>query len=1001
MIADTTQDTISRWLIRFMMTGWLLFGVLDYVLHNKFLSAALQGTIHIAPLFITFLFHLGFVWLHKQGSFNTKSITLHKISGWKIALYLHFFFCVLYVSFGTPLRAFEGADSSYLFSFLASLLSQEVILLLLLALVFGLGSICLDRIPLPITGAVKFISSLVAGFLAWSVLLFFLAYFHQLNIFGLLGIVAVVLGFGWRSLISFFKNIFIAAIPASTLSWFTIAVVYVLPVFVSLNLLAFYRPFPVGFDELLLYLNIPHQLQQGGALVAGNSAYYWSLIMSMGFFIEGNITIVSWLSAVPGIISIFIVFLIAKRFLNHDFALVSATLFYILPTVIWHSSCDAKVDLALTMIFLGAVLVLLVFLSNSKNKGTELSSYLLLSKIKSPAILNLAIWLGALCGWCLGIKYTAFIFIPALLAGLAYAASGLWMLSAAIMLLLSAPLLIFHVYSFTGIELGSSRETLVSGSLLAVLGIGLLAGAMVKHLKNTLTAFKFLTVAGLFALLIFSPWLVKNYQETSKATMTDMLNGKSTMEPLIDIIIRNHKASSLHIPLRKGPTHEFFASLSSDQESTAPKKRTPSASFEEKNRYMGYETGLARYISIFRDACTLSNVPVLPNDAGLFIYLFLPIVFFSLFPRSLLLNIIGGGVFIALVLVSLLAVYNGTIPNSTALGTIVHQHNTSASDFGIAIYNILLSPLRLLNGLWASLYSLTTRGSFMICISFCLAFSAVLIFIQKQTFSKATADMKALLIVIGVSLFGWWLWGSGIVWYGLPVLALLPILIFYSITSSTKAMPKDPYLTKLVWAGTGIVVVLMLVLRMSSYLPSYSADASINRSFIRYACGTIDETAALNDVNPVMNKVIRELNAHPDKKVLRVGTFMNYFIDRNDVRVYADNQLDLFNGIFEATYDVDAINVALKSAGVDYILFDLNTGSIDETPDKSLQKKVERFYLYLNNNKGIEFTTTDRLVEYPGSADVRIINGQRVPVKYSMAGTRLLEGGTLVLIHIL
>ena len=1001
MIADTTQETISRWFIRIMMTGWLLFAVLDYVLHNKFLSNALEGTIHIAPLFITFLFHLGFIWLHKQGSFHTKSITLQKVSGWKIVLYFHFFFCVMYVSFGTPLRAFEGADSSYLFTFLASLVFQEVILLLILALVFGLGSICLDRIPLPIAGAVKFVFALVAGFLAFSILLFVLAYCKQLTVYGLLGIAVVVIAFGWRYIMDFFKGIFITAMPSSTLSWFTIAVVYVLPVFVTLNLLAFYRPFPVGFDELLLYLNIPHQLQQSGTLVAGNSAYYWSLIMSMGFFIDGNITIVSWLSAVPGIISIFLVFLIAKRFLNNDFAVVSAILFYLLPTVIWHSSCDAKVDLALTMIFLGAVLVLFVFLSNSKNESNKHSSYLLISTIESPTILNLALWIGALCGWCLGIKYTAFIFIPALLAGFAFAISELWMLSAAITLLLSAPLLIFNVYSFTGIELGSGRETLVSGTLLAVLGTGLLVGAMAKQFKSTIHALKFLAVGGVFAVLVFSPWLVKNYQETGKTTITDMLNGKSAMEPLIDIIIRNHKASSLNIPLRTKPAHEWYTSLSSDEEGSAPKKRVPSASFEEKGRYMGYETGLARYISIFRDACTLHNVPVLPNDAGLFIYLFLPIVVFSLFPRTLFLNLIGGGLFLAMLLVSLFATYNGKIPSNTEFTTLFHLRNTSASSSGIAIYSLLLSPLRLFNSLWASLYSLATRGSFVVCLSFCLAFCTALIFIQRQSFIKATSDIKALYIIIGVSVFEWWLWGSGIVWYGLPVLALLPVLLLYSMVYNTKAQPKDPYLVRLVWVGTGIVVVLMLMLRMSSYLPSYAADAMINRSFIRYACGTIDETVALNDVNPVMTKVMRELNAHPEKKVLRVGTFMNYFIDRNDVRVYADNQLDLFNGIFEATYDVDAINIALKSAGVDYILFDLNTGSIDETPDKSLQKKVQRFYLYLTNNKGIEFTTTDRLVEYPGSTDVRIISGQRVPVKNSMAGTRLLESGTLVLIHIL
>ena len=984
-----------------MLTGWVFFAILDYILHNKYISGALRGSIAWGAIFITFLFHIGFVWLHKQGKYSLKSVTIERLSGWKIGLYLHFFFCVLYLSFGSRLNAFEGADSSYLLTYISTLVVQELLLLLLLAVAYAIGSLSIDRVPLPISGGMKFVFGLVVGFFVLSTVLFAVAYMKWYNSYAIGTIAVIAVALGWRYVIDFFRILFFTALPRSTMSWQGVAVVYMLPVFISLNLLAFFRPFPVGFDELLLYLNTPHQLEQSGGLVMGHNAYYWSLIMGVGYIIGGNMTLVSWLSAVPGILSVFIVYMIARRFLDISWSLVCATLFYVLPTVLWHSSCDAKVDLALTMVFLMGVLLLLVYLSPDKKTMVSYRPYILAPKFKTEALVNLSIWIGILIGWSMGIKYTAFIFIPALIGGVAYAGSGVWLFSAGIVLLVSAPLLLFNVYSFTGIAVGSGVETLIAGLLLLVVGIGLLVGSAVKARKATIGSIPYLMLIAVFGMLVFSPWVVRHYQETGKVTMSALLTGGAAMPPLVEEVKKHRQHSQIDISIRHEPAHTWYASLSTPAESATTKPSGTTGSYEEKNRYMGYEHGLARYISIFRDVCTQTNVPVLPNDAGLFIYLFLPIVFFCFYPNSLLLNVLGGLLWIGLVVESLLAAYGGSVPRGADLYTALQEHNSSVSSTGGWLYGLLLSPLSLLNPLLAGVYKLSTGGGFIAFLGFGMVLITALILLQKRAYSHATTEMKALMIILGIGTVDWWLWGSGIVWYGLPLIALMPIYIIYTMTGGIQQPTQDGYLSRLLWAGTGVVLMLMLLLRMSSYLPSYAPDAMINRSFIRYACGISDETAALTEVNPVMPKIIHELNTHADKKVLRVGTFLNYFIDRNEERVYEDNQLELFNGLFEATYDIDAINQSLKSAGVEYILFDLNTGSIDETPDKSLQQKVGRFYLYLSNNKHIEFTTTDRLVEYPGSSDIRTIKGQRTAVRYSLAGTRIIEPGTVVLIHIL
>jgi hypothetical protein len=154
-------------------------------------------------------------------------------------------------------------------------------------------------------------------------------------------------------------------------------------------------------------------------------------------------------------------------------------------------------------------------------------------------------------------------------------------------------------------------------------------------------------------------------------------------------------------------------------------------------------------------------------------------------------------------------------------------------------------------------------------------------------------------------------------------------------------------------------------------------------------------------VNPAIAAARDEINANPTKKVLRIGTSMNYFIDQNNTRVFEDNQLDNFTFIYNRYYGVkDVMNAAMKKVGIEYVLFDLNTGSIDKTPDKSLTKKIEKFYDYVSNNRGITLITSDRLMVDPYSKNYMMVQGAKTPVSYSIYGTQVLKPGSLVLFKI-
>ena len=48
------------------------------------------------------------------------------------------------------------------------------------------------------------------------------------------------------------------------------------------------RPIPVGFDASNLYMVTPKLISEYNGLTQGGQAYYWSLIMSLGFIIGKN-----------------------------------------------------------------------------------------------------------------------------------------------------------------------------------------------------------------------------------------------------------------------------------------------------------------------------------------------------------------------------------------------------------------------------------------------------------------------------------------------------------------------------------------------------------------------------------------------------------------------------------------------------------------------------------------------------------------------------------------
>jgi len=84
-------------------------------------------------------------------------------------------------------------------------------------------------------------------------------------------------------------------------------------------------------------------------------------------------------------------------------------------------------------------------------------------------------------------------------------------------------------------------------------------------------------------------------------------------------------------------------------------------------------------------------------------------------------------------------------------------------------------------------------------------------------------------------------------------------------------------------------------------------------------------------------------------KIYRVGTFIKYFIIRNDTLVLDDNQLNVFMSVFRDRDDQNTID-RFRNAGFKYMVIDANTAMIDQTPGQTLRAKYREFAEFIKRN---------------------------------------------------
>jgi len=190
-------------------------------------------------------------------------------------------------------------------------------------------------------------------------------------------------------------------------------------------------------------------------------------------------------------------------------------------------------------------------------------------------------------------------------------------------------------------------------------------------------------------------------------------------------------------------------------------------------------------------------------------------------------------------------------------------------------------------------------------------------------------------------LFQWMFLANGIPWYGVGMFLGLVVLLETFVI-------KAPDIPSRVLASLLITFSILIVLSLRFW--QFETQANLLEYPIGKASAEVMIERTIPYYNDIAQVVVERHEKIPDRPYLyRVGTFIPYFIPRNfEIIGVADHQLDFFNCLYQERDDELTLQ-RLKVLGMNSIIFDTNTATIEKDLEGSLHQKVNAFVQWVNN----------------------------------------------------
>ena len=413
-----------------------------------------------------------------------------------------------------------------------------------------------------------------------------------------------------------------------------------------------------------------------------------------------------------------------------------------------------------------------------------------------------------------------------------------------------------------------------------------------------------------------------------------------------------------------------LSSLSAQEKKKNDDWLANSAIREDFQSYMGYEDNLAAlYLTVPYDVTVGANQQSRLMDIGILVAAFLPLLFlWSNRVRRVWRIIAGLGLMLYLGLVSWYVVMikpSGVIVPMSPENLASVQKDVQVKD---GFFQAIAPQLFAAGQQWsAPLHDLLEKVSgptdFVTYPLLILLFAGLsLVFHYRLRHSDKS--LRSIIFVMAIYGYLWWLFAGGIIWYGL-------LFIPFAYLVVTKYMMSSPaplfgqfgrYLYTalgIIWGGLAMAVFVANI--------NYQSDSGknlIDFPVELHAMGQMTEDEVVNQYFPGSMEAIRKINEDEDATVIRAGSMLSFFVDRNNERVYSDDLLDLFDLVH--TYfdgDREKITKAFRDSGVRYFIVSLKLAASDRTPEKTLQKKFKNFFRFFYNHPDAQLIATDNFVK--------------------------------------
>lgn len=676
----------------------------------------------------------------------------------------------------------------------------------------------------------------------------------------------------------------------SPLSFFLVVMLFLL---LSSTLGHLIRPIPIGWDDISVYMNIPKLLAEGGKAITGYGMYNWGLVMSLGFLLGGTSYALS-LSFLGGVLALYAVYVLVRELLkDEDDANTYALLgvSILATTPMILFQMGEDLKVDLAMMFFTLVAIIITL---GWVRNTELRTW------------PVSILIGTLLGVAMGIKVTALLVVLLVGAMIAVVAGGGWFLMA-LLGFFSIVALGLHLPALSGITISTGVEQVLLAISSAIGIIGVVGAIVQKKVHWRETMLGGVIIVAIIAMMI--PWLGLHYYSYCAESCDHVLSGE-------ELLFGASKAPIL--PMPQGDTSMETSSLGQLENDV---RTSGGSKVEEVARYAGFDQGIAHFLSLPLDVVFSKNISGDYVTVG-WVYIVLGGLLLLFFAKEIKKRWLMWSAIIAPLVLVLLEYVLG------------EQYLEIVSPEVTMVVAVMLPLLWLATVLYVML---TARD-------------------HDREYSYLMIGM----VVLGIS---WVFLGGGVPWYGITLLGVIVGLGMWMLYKSQE-------LSRILIPSILVLWIIPMGLYRFAMTQTHQVVAGVDdkgvtletqeitsfdqRQFILYMGGLLTDEKAFAMMNKGYYEAGKILNGDPHGYIYRVGTLLPYFIHRNNTRMLTDNQLDVFLEQQSKFPGSQGFHEALIQGEYSYIIYDVNTASIEQTTLKTLLRKTKQFEEVLSDGKYFE-----------------------------------------------